>query len=120
MFGGELGFWEVLIILIAGVVLFGKSLPDVGRSLGKMIAEFKKGLKGIETTMGDSIGGLSNLTSSLTNFRIPEPGATSAGMTAPAAPAQPRRVTTTAPKFQDEPIDGGDGSRNLKAQETGA
>ena len=35
MFGGEIGFWEILIILIAGVVLFGKSLPDVGRSLGK-------------------------------------------------------------------------------------
>src|SRR5437867_9834904 len=37
-------------ILIAGVALliFGKRLPEVGRSLGKGIVEFRKGLKGIE------------------------------------------------------------------------
>jgi len=37
-------------ILIAGIalLLFGKRLPEVGRSLGKGIVEFKKGLKGIE------------------------------------------------------------------------
>jgi len=29
-------------------LLFGKRLPEVGKSLGKGIVEFKKGLKGIE------------------------------------------------------------------------
>jgi sec-independent protein translocase protein TatA len=41
-------FPEMLIIMAVGLLLFGKRLPEVGRSLGKGIVEFKKGLKGIE------------------------------------------------------------------------
>ena len=39
---------EMLIILVIAVLLFGKRLPEVGRSLGKGIVEFKKGINGIE------------------------------------------------------------------------
>lgn len=42
------GGWEWIIILVIGLLLFGKRLPEVGRSLGKGIVEFKKGIKGIE------------------------------------------------------------------------
>jgi sec-independent protein translocase protein TatA len=37
-------------LLIGGIALFlfGKRLPELGRSLGKGIVEFKKGLAGIE------------------------------------------------------------------------
>jgi sec-independent protein translocase protein TatA len=41
-------FPEMVVILAVGLLLFGKRLPEVGRSLGKGIVEFKKGLKGIE------------------------------------------------------------------------
>lgn len=40
---------ELLIILVIGLLLFGKRLPEVGRSLGKGIVEFKRGLKDIGT-----------------------------------------------------------------------
>ncbi len=38
------------MVLIGGVALliFGNKLPDVGRSLGKGIVEFKKGVKGVK------------------------------------------------------------------------
>jgi sec-independent protein translocase protein TatA len=43
-----LGPTEMLIVLIVAVLLFGKRLPEVGRSLGKGLVEFKKGIRGIE------------------------------------------------------------------------
>jgi len=42
------GLGEWLVIAAIGLLLFGKRLPEVGRSLGKGIVEFKKGLKGVE------------------------------------------------------------------------
>lgn len=90
MFGGALGFWEILIILIAGVIIFGKQLPDVGRSLGKALMEFKKGLGGLE----DSFESTLHSVTSTPTFHRPENTA-----------AAPPRVVNTAPKFQDEPID---------------
>ena len=36
------------LLLAIGILLFGNRLPEVGRSLGKGIVEFKKGLKGVE------------------------------------------------------------------------
>lgn len=42
------GPMEMLIIGVIAVLLFGKRLPEVGRSLGKGIVEFKKGINGID------------------------------------------------------------------------
>lgn len=41
-------FGSLIVIAVIGLLFFGKRLPEVGRSLGKGIVEFKKGLKGIE------------------------------------------------------------------------
>jgi sec-independent protein translocase protein TatA len=38
---------EMVIVMGIAVLLFGKRLPEVGRSLGKGIIEFKKGLNGV-------------------------------------------------------------------------
>ncbi len=37
-----------ILIAVAALLVFGRRLPEVGRSLGKGIVEFKKGLQGIE------------------------------------------------------------------------
>jgi TatA/E family protein of Tat protein translocase len=40
-----LGGWELVVIVVFGAVLiFGNRLPELGRSLGRSITEFKKGL----------------------------------------------------------------------------
>jgi sec-independent protein translocase protein TatA len=43
------GGWEWIIILVIAVLIFGRKLPEIARSLGKSITEFKKGIKDIET-----------------------------------------------------------------------
>jgi sec-independent protein translocase protein TatA len=48
------GFPEMMVILVIGLLLFGKRLPEVGRSLGKGIVEFKKGLRGVEDEVDDA------------------------------------------------------------------
>ncbi|MEO1130449.1 MAG: twin-arginine translocase TatA/TatE family subunit [Planctomycetota bacterium] len=42
------GHTEWLVILVIGLLLFGRRLPEVGRSVGRTIVEFKKGIKGVE------------------------------------------------------------------------
>lgn len=42
---GNLGFTEIMIILVVGLLVFGaKRLPEIGASMGKGIREFKKSL----------------------------------------------------------------------------
>jgi sec-independent protein translocase protein TatA len=36
------------IIAVVALLLFGRRLPEVGRSLGKGIVEFKKGLRDVQ------------------------------------------------------------------------
>jgi sec-independent protein translocase protein TatA len=53
----NLGPLEMIVVMGVAVLLFGKRLPEVGRSLGKGIVEFKKGLRGIEEEFDFSSGG---------------------------------------------------------------
>jgi sec-independent protein translocase protein TatA len=47
-FIGAPGPMEMAIIGIIALLLFGKRLPEVARSMGKGIVEFKKGISGVE------------------------------------------------------------------------
>ena len=87
MFG--LGPQEILILVVIGVLLFGSNLPQLGRSLGKTIVEFRNGMRGIETDVD---------------------AAASAPPSAPAIPAAPPpRIAPSAVKFtaaDGEPVVG--------------
>jgi len=39
------GWGEMLVIAFVGLLIFGRRLPEVGRSLGRSIVEFKKGVR---------------------------------------------------------------------------
>jgi sec-independent protein translocase protein TatA len=47
-FIGGMGYPEMLVVAFIALLLFGKRLPEVARSLGKGVTEFKKGVRGIE------------------------------------------------------------------------
>lgn len=43
---GRFGHWEILIVVLIAALLFGsKRLPELGRSLGKGLANFKASVK---------------------------------------------------------------------------
>ncbi len=55
-----LAFWtpgpfELVIILIIAVLLFGRRLPEIARGLGKSLTEFKKGVHEVEETKDDLV-----------------------------------------------------------------
>ncbi|MBI2827055.1 MAG: twin-arginine translocase TatA/TatE family subunit [Planctomycetia bacterium] len=52
-----LGFispWEILIVGLVILLLFGNRLPGLMRSLGRGVVEFKKGVQGIEDDTEES------------------------------------------------------------------
>lgn len=54
-FLGSLGWPEMIILGILGVLIFGKRLPQVGKSVGQSIVEFKKGLSGVQDEVDDAV-----------------------------------------------------------------
>ena len=51
-----LGAPEIMIILVVVLVLFGaRRLPEMGRSLGQGIREFRKGIREIRGDLEESI-----------------------------------------------------------------
>jgi sec-independent protein translocase protein TatA len=46
MFG--IGFWELLVVLVVVLLIFGNRLPAIARSLGRSLVEFKRGTHEID------------------------------------------------------------------------
>ena len=52
MFG--LGHWELLIILLIALIIFGAGkLPEIGSGIGNAIRNFKKGVAEVETEINE-------------------------------------------------------------------
>jgi sec-independent protein translocase protein TatA len=82
---------DILIVLIIALVLFGfRKLPEISRSLGKGIVEFKKGLKGMEDEPDTGTG----------TAAPPQQPARQEPL-AIEPPRPPQRIPAPAPKFED-------------------
>jgi sec-independent protein translocase protein TatA len=53
---GPIGFPELIIIFVVALIVFGpRKLPELGRSLGKGLAEFKRASTELQRTLDEEI-----------------------------------------------------------------
>ena len=93
MFG--VGWTEMLILGVIGLLLFGKRLPEVARNLGKGMMEFKKGMYDLQ----DEVSSASRASFSSSQSR-PIPAETREEATAPKFEPpkfEPSEVTPESP-----------------------
>lgn len=103
MFGFiNLGYPEMVLVGLVAVLLFGKRLPEVGRSLGKGLIEFKKGLAGVEDSLTESSSMSSyssNSSSTASRERAPDSLETSVPKFEP--PTSAPTIQASASPYQD-------------------
>ena len=64
---GMPGQWEWLAILVVALLLFGKRLPDVARSVGKSLTEFKKGINEAKESTDDVVDDVKKIKDDVAN-----------------------------------------------------
>jgi sec-independent protein translocase protein TatA len=53
---GTLGGPEILLILVLALIVFGpRKLPEIGKSMGRMLAEFRKASNDFKRTIEDEV-----------------------------------------------------------------
>jgi TatA/E family protein of Tat protein translocase len=91
---GPLGMQEMVVIAVIALIIFGpRKLPELGKSLGKSIAEFKRASNELKTTLEDEIR-TEELNDARKSAQIPPSASVAASAPAPAAPAAPEGETT--------------------------
>jgi TatA/E family protein of Tat protein translocase len=53
---GSLGFQELILIFVIALIIFGpRKLPEIGRSIGKAMGEFKRATNDLKSSIEDEV-----------------------------------------------------------------
>ena len=100
---GTLGGPEIFLILVIALIVFGpRKLPEIGKSMGRMLAEFRKASNDFKRTIEEEVEA-----DKLRTLASPDVAETTAPRPAPAAEpappaieADPRAVNQGAPPIE--------------------
>lgn len=99
---GAPGGTEMLMLLILAVLLFGKNLPDVARSVGKTFSDFKRGLQGIESEFRNvtrDVSDATNISGTASTSKAKTKAGTTKAATSDTDDNEEDRREAIAPKF---------------------
>jgi TatA/E family protein of Tat protein translocase len=81
---GSLGVWEIALIVVLALLLFGpRKLPEIGRTIGKGLAEFKKASNELKRSIETEIEEEERRPKSLTAAPSPSPAPVPLAQTPP-------------------------------------
>jgi TatA/E family protein of Tat protein translocase len=111
---GTLGGPELILIFIVGLVVFGpRKLPEIGKSLGKMIGEFRRASADFQRTIEDEVE-TEKLRKDVASAEYPSsPAPELTGSTAATAPLireAEGSIPLTAPSESTPPMSNADSS----------
>ena len=92
---GSIGMPELIIIFVIALIIFGpRKLPELGRSLGKSLSEFKRASNELKSTLEEEI----RLDEQRTNLEASRAASAAAAAAAPpAVQATPGDISTAGP-----------------------
>ena len=70
---GSLGFQEILLILVLALLIFGpRKLPEIGRTLGKSLGEFRRATNELKRSIEQEVRA-EEIQATLKSVKDPEP-----------------------------------------------
>ena len=91
---GSIGMPELIIIFVIALIIFGpRKLPELGRSLGKSLSEFKRASNELKSTLEEEI----RLDEQRANLEASKAAAAAAAPPAPVVPVTPAEIVPPVP-----------------------
>jgi Sec-independent protein translocase protein TatA len=118
----SLGWQEMFLLLVLGLLLYGRNLPDAGKKLGRFVAQLKRGfqdfkdqmdrdesLREVRKTIQDTTREVRNVTAVPRAIADPTRALrdlTNEAMSAPVTDDSPRPTASDPPQRQPRPRSG--------------
>jgi TatA/E family protein of Tat protein translocase len=91
---GSIGMPELIIIFVIALIIFGpRKLPELGRSLGKSLSEFKRASNELKSTLEEEI----RLDEQRANLEASKAAAAAAAPPPPVVPVAPSEAVPPVP-----------------------